>query len=242
MGVNGGVMNVRRLFGFCYSVLIVLLAFFCAISLWSYGSQDHSLFYDSTEFNEIYTNYAGSYGAQVAAFLLYFCGCSAFFLVPAFLILARIVYDPGSNGSNVSRFSALLLCIPIAGGLGYSYTMELFSGVSPGGILGRYTYWAMLWCFEPLYALAFLHIVLWALLIIIIRFSFVRLLYPLGSGIKQTQSIQTLSRIIQLVFKFFVVLKRFAERLPKGKKVQQFSISDDPFWQQYCLKRDPSSE
>ena len=158
------------------AVLLTMLAFFLAVSLFSYSPYDTSWFYYSTNLEPLH-NLCGKVGAHCAALLFYFFGASSFFAVGLLLFLAYMMLFGRTFAQEWERVIAGSLLVIVNAALCSIYRIDFFHARFPGGFIGnalRITLYAM---FDEIGTLLLLHSLLLICLILLFRFSFIGFIF-----------------------------------------------------------------
>ncbi len=162
-----------------YQGILFSSIFLLGLALLTFNHQDHSVLFDTTELQPS-TNWLGSIGAQCAALLLYFFGCSAWLILCILAYCLRILLFGLTWRREIDRIVALSLLVFTASTIAELYNFELYTGINPGGWFGALaTSWLSL-IFKQAHKELFLLVTTWALLIVVVRFSFIIYLYPLA--------------------------------------------------------------
>ncbi len=156
------------------------------LSLISYHPQDSSLIFDTTHPSPgTPANWLGTFGAQCAALLLYFFGCSAWIIPLILAYCMRIMIFGLTWRREIDRLIALSLSVFIATTIAQYYAFEVYSGIHPGGWFGGTMHTILLSLLKEVHIPLFLFTATWALAVIIARFSFIIYLYPIIDLIKK---------------------------------------------------------
>ena len=154
-----------------WGVVGACLSIFLLVSLYSFDSHDNSWFYYASDNHEI-RNYAGVWGAQVAAFCFYFLGSAAYVVVLLCALIAYIAFKYKEFSGNKERcIAGLFFVITSAVYIHYQDQFAL-SYMQSGGIVGEQVYLFLLKFFDRWCLFLFLVVALVAEILIIIRLSF----------------------------------------------------------------------
>ena len=132
------------------------------------------MLYDSSECIKV-SNLAGSFGANLAAILLYLFGSASIFLVIIFAMLAVIAFGITSLKNEWDRIVGLAGLIFSGALLSKLTGLEFFKSITPGGFVAFFVT-KNLEFKDPIYTYLLVYSVLTCSLILIFRFSWVSLL------------------------------------------------------------------
>jgi DNA segregation ATPase FtsK/SpoIIIE, S-DNA-T family len=224
--------------------ILTLSAFVLGISLISYNQYDQSiLFYKAL--SEPVTNWAGQFGAHVAAIVLYLFGCSAWLSVPACITTAVFLFDKKYYKKLASRVISLWLLMPLMSAFLYHKQWALYRSVYPGGIIGFYTHALLLKWLEPEHVLLFLITIISALSIILLRIPAMYIARPLVRNIAQLPIVHVYDFIYAGVRSVFARIKIYARTEPVSAPVhgpENNAIYTDPFWKSFLQPARPVSQ
>jgi len=245
---------------FLFGFLFLFVGFVFFLTLISFSPYDPSWMYHSSTIGPI-TNVLGSFGAQIAAFLFFLFGSSAFALVFFCLYCAYLFFAKRSFKSEWDRFAAYLF-LPIASSsLLYWYQFDFFA-VSPGGVVGSGFYNTAAKWFDSVGAGLLVHLLFFVSVIIIFRKTFVRFLFALSRAVQflcdkekfLRPAYVFVQRVGRAVAVPFVWAAQFLRRLFQGKdvtesgesvvsfeqqlvqEVEQDDVQEDPFWKDFTGK------
>jgi DNA segregation ATPase FtsK/SpoIIIE-like protein len=163
---------IRTAFAFVLSGL----ALFIVCALFTYNSQDPSWYFISTDVMPVH-NLCGQLGSYSAALFLFCFGSAAMFLGP-FVFFVAYTLMVSSFVQEWDRVIAGVVGIVSLASLEYIYGVSvLMHGFRPGGALGFMIYNGLAHLFDPSVSAIFLHIVLLACVILVVRLSFVRVVF-----------------------------------------------------------------
>ena len=117
-----------------FTFLSVLTGAVLLVALLSYSPNDPCLLYDSSECIKV-SNLAGSFGANLAAILLYLFGSASIFLVIIFAMLAVIAFGITSLKNEWDRIVGLAGLIFSGALLSKLTGLEFFKSITPGGFV-----------------------------------------------------------------------------------------------------------
>lgn len=154
------------------------------LSLASFTASDVSVIFDTTA-PRAHGNFLGALGAQLAALLLYFFGCSVW-IAPLILAycLRTLLYEL-TWLRELDRLAGMGILLLSTATLCNCYSFELFGGIYPGGLCGLTAHKILLWCMAEAHIHLFLFTVTWAAGVVIARFSSISYLYPLWNLVQQ---------------------------------------------------------
>ncbi len=248
-------------------LLISSLAVFVSCALLTYNSNDPSWFFFSTDSMPIH-NFCGKLGAHCAALLLFFLGSAALLIGP-FLFFIGYVFMMSSLTQEWDRIAAFIIGIISFASLEHLYSMNaMMHGFNPGGALGLMVCNGLQYFFDVTISFLFLHVVMFACIILVARFSFMpfvcygskflRFLLDKERCIKPT--IHFLSTIVLWMIKRVAVLFGSIKSLFDGSYVENSQQSimefefddivheqlrhviDDPIWAQFGISSDDEDE
>lgn len=160
----------NELIGIC----LVTAALFLGAALFSYNPHDNSLFYFDSSAHGV-TNLCGIVGAHIAALFFYLLGASSILL--SFLLLASglILVLHGQMEQEWDRVCAggviVLLCTVVSAWYRIDYKVSV-----PGGLVGQGLHKLLFGLFGAIGEPLFLHTMFLVSLIIMLRFSFIKIL------------------------------------------------------------------
>lgn len=171
------------------SILIIALiglVVFIAGALYSYNPDDSSCIYFSTDVPMQVTNWCGAAGAHIAALLWYFFGASAWLLC---LLLLFIIYMLIMRVTLVAEWDRLLawaILVPVSAVFCNRYTFDSSYSLVPGGLVGMYAMRLLHDVCTPVGAIMCVYLLLYVCLIVLLRFSFMRLLMMVLPVVEQS--------------------------------------------------------
>lgn len=160
----------NELIGIC----LVTAALFLGAALFSYNPHDNSLFYFDSSAHGV-TNLCGAVGAHISALFFYLFGVSSLLL--SFLLLATglILVLHGSMAQEWDRVCAggvmVLVCTIVSAWYRIDYKVSV-----PGGLIGQGLHKLLFGLFGAIGEPLFLHTMFLISLIIMLRFSFIKIL------------------------------------------------------------------
>jgi len=164
--------------------LLGAMAVITMLSLLTYHHDDLSFIFDSNTY-PVTKNLLGGLGAYWASFILYFFGCSAWLIPLALLYALRIELFGLAWKREYDRMIGLIVLVVLSSVTCNYYAFEWYRGTYPGGLCGSFLA-SVLWNWlEIPHPELLLFVVAWALLLIVIRFSFIVYLYPLQEMVAQ---------------------------------------------------------
>jgi DNA segregation ATPase FtsK/SpoIIIE-like protein len=192
---------IRTAFAFVLSGL----ALFIVCALFTYNSQDPSWYFISTDVMPVH-NLCGQLGSYSAALFLFCFGSAAMFLGP-FVFFVAYTLMVSSFVQEWDRVIAGVVGIVSLASLEYIYGVSvLMHGFRPGGALGFMIYNGLAHLFDPSVSAIFLHIVLLACVILVVRLSFVRVVFYCS---KYLVFLVDKDRFAKPVFRFVVMTVRW---------------------------------
>jgi DNA segregation ATPase FtsK/SpoIIIE, S-DNA-T family len=246
---------MKLFWGYSYRRIISVLccicgAFFLSISLISFSFRDPSFFYSLAGNNlPSIQNACGICGSYVAALALYIFGCSVWFIV-AFLFLESFWLIGLLEKKELIRYRIAFLFLLIGVSM-YSFCVhfDMYMGVVPGGLLGRYLVMLSLYCIDEDMLVYGIGAINFLGLILIVRFRWIR---PIITVCKKALAQTGFEKIWDLVVAAFLspfkrlqcfynrsssVSDTTLEELVKNIVAQEMTdtalaIFDDPFWQE----------
>lgn len=166
-------------FGVTASALVTL---FIGVALFSYNPHDPSWFYHSSESLPV-TNYAGSLGAQFAAFCFYMWGTGAYIFIGMGMYVTYGIWRRWSFLQEVERMTAL-------GSLLFTWPAVLaFHAIGStaymmaGGYVGQRVFTSLIQALDVPGALLFLYVVVLAQLLLVSRLSGIQALVLCKQGV-----------------------------------------------------------
>lgn len=228
-------------------------AFFLFVSLLSWYAYDHSFLYsDVGSHNQPLHNYAGAWGAQCAAALLYVCGSAAWLFIPLLLSMALHILgiiSPQRNRSIIIGCACILIGQAL---LCFQMHCDWYNHISPGGLVGMYGTYAGYYWFQP-YMFLMLTLCLQSMgILLIVRLAWVRpLIYGVKRALVATRLDQVGGHICAALCYPFTMCNQWYRRLVgshiykkylesssdctenKFTQVVHELIFEDTFWQQY---------
>ncbi len=159
------------------SIALIILLVFISISLVSYSPSDQSFIFDSMPAHGT-KNWCGWLGSYCASLLLYFFGCLAWLIPLLLLYCARIIMFDLNWKRELDRVIGLGALLLVLTGTARYYDCELYHAIRPGGLVGRIVLSFINHSLSAEQCELFLFISVWALLVIIARFSCISYLYP----------------------------------------------------------------
>lgn len=164
--------NKRIVVRYFFSAVCLLIALFLLVSLVTYSRYDVTWLYTANDIPEKYANYTGSFGATVAAMLLYLFGAGALLFVP--LLVLYTLFLVGSTGITKARIIAFIVFIIATAAQLYAAGYELFGGVAPGGVVGYGLYWGLARLIDKNLVPFILMVMMWAAALIFLQFYWAR--------------------------------------------------------------------
>jgi len=257
-------IKVSRYKNIFWGSLFLLAGILFAITFFSFNPQDPSWMYTNSS-ALVPFNLFGSLGAHVAAFFFYVFGSATFLLVVLCGYLAYLFFFNISFKKEWDRALVLFFLPVVASSFFYFYRFDFFSGVMPGGVVGRSTYALFLRWFDSLGSTVFVHVLFFASLTILFPTFFLKLLQATGHSLRFLASKEKFLRPAWAVSKkvgHAVTIPvlwsvNFIKRLFDGSEVTEAdqsivcfeeqlvhdvefeSAPEDPFWNEYT-NRDQS--
>jgi len=165
---NGKVQSWRRE---VMVLLVMSIAFFLMLALYSYHSVDQSWFYYSTDDSARHGNMCGPVGANIAALLVYLLGAGSVWVVGLFIFFAYLLAVRRTWREEWERVAAWGVLMIATAGLCAAHGIVFMDDLFPGGHIGMLLYaFANQW-FGHSGAMLGIYTVLYAAGIILLRFS-----------------------------------------------------------------------
>lgn len=183
---------IKSLKNIAITTTITIFIIILTLSLISYNPNDRCLiFYSSNNYQT--SNYLLSFGANIAAILLYLFGSASWAIIGILILICLKFLNTNSQENQAEptqadKIIALLFILPLLSTIFYKYKFELFKKISPGGILGRKIYLGTVSLFGSLPASILIFIITWVVLIIFLRTYLTKLINKLLA--KKLNSVQ----------------------------------------------------
>lgn len=204
---------------FFKTALILITTFLIIASLIFYNNSDNTFFYQSTDAVKT-NNLLGSFGANIAAILLYFFGPVIYLYIFVLLSVPHLFYKFGNLKKIRSRISPLICFLCLLSTISYIYDFDFNKNFSHHGLIGYLGGKLILSVFEYNIAQFFLFVLLMANLILLMQFNWITDLKFIFKKIKT---------LIQKNKKITVEIK---------ETVSQNDITKDLFWNNYINNKD----
>lgn len=174
---------------------IILCSLVLFIALYSYDSHDSSFFHVRSTIS--IHNWCGPLGAQIAALLWFLCGGASYLIVVALMMIAYIIIKQRSIYDDWERLLAMSGIITAVAGLCSLHRIDFPQAIVPGGYLGLIVARFSMRFLDYIGSLIMLMTLLEVCAIIVIRFSFMRLLLASIAYAHNVSSRIIKSRVIQ---------------------------------------------
>lgn len=158
------------------ALLLSAIASFLALVLYSFCPTDQSWFYYASDARNV-VNGGGIIGAHIAGLLIYLFGSACLMLVPLLFFIAYLLMLNRTIKDHMERIVAGLFSMVIYAGLLYMHKVDFLGYWHAGGYVGRHLILSVHRWFDPFCAKLFLHSMLFASLILLLRFSFIRIVH-----------------------------------------------------------------
>jgi len=150
----------------CAATLLFLI-----LALVSYNQYDNSWFYFSSENNHI-TNWCGPVGAHVAALLVFLFGIASYLLLAFSVFILYLLIRRRSWAYEWDRIAAFLVLMFLVSVVG-----ALHGSAATGGLVGHTLYGFLFRWFDTLGSVVAVYTLLLIVFIIVVRFSWVKLIH-----------------------------------------------------------------
>lgn len=160
----------NRIFSLLIFFMYVAVVLLVMVSLWSYKPTDSSWWYINSD-PGIINNYAGFWGAQLAAFLFYLFGGASFLLLLPLLATGIIILLQASIVHHWERICAACFIVCVGAISLATYSVDVMHSPYPGGLIGLLAAQKLLYYCDPIGRLLFLYVSACASLIVLFRWS-----------------------------------------------------------------------
>ena len=216
-------------------VIIIASTIFLLLSLCSYNPQDSSYFSYVSK-GTVVSNNAGLYGAQIAALLFFLFGSAALLLIPLLLFTVYIMIGKTTLKNEWERLLAYIVLLPIGAILLRMYAVDFLYSPYPGGAIGELLYTKLITLFGLLPSIIFLYSMLVVCILLITRFSFMRMVHYGIEAIRYSLQLFLHYRVIQrslwfiyttsylLLVRPIIILVQFFQKLFDGSLLEATNL------------------
>ncbi|MDP3889343.1 MAG: DNA translocase FtsK, partial [bacterium] len=216
------------------ALFLFVLALFIGCALYSYSPHDSSWFHYSTHPVQIH-NWCGLVGAHVAALLMYLFGGASIILSFLLGFSATIIILHRSLWQEWERIASWSILLLISAGLSYFHAVDFFHSMYPGGLVGSVLNIFLFRFFDRVGSALFLYLLLYVCLILLLRFSFIRVVRAVVHVAHVTYQLVVAYRVVQrcyagarlcILFMImpFVWLKQWVSSLIDGSAFQDTDL------------------
>ncbi len=207
--------------------IVIMSTTFLLLALCSYNPQDSSYFVYRSN-NAIVSNYAGFYGAQLAALLFFLLGSASLLLIPLLLFILFILIRKKIIKDEWERLVAFVILVPFGSAILRLYTIDFIGSPYPGGLLGHLFYFKLVTLIGLFPSIVFLWSMLTICILFITRFSFMPIVHYAVTAIQYSFQLIIRYRIVQrtlqgiyslsylLLLWPFILLAQFLKKLFTG--------------------------
>lgn len=156
-----------------FGLLLSAAALFIGLALISYSPYDPSWAYYTNQ-TCVVGNWCGSFGANLAAFLMFLAGAASFWCVALLFFMAHTFLMTGSFKQEWDRVFAFILFLGVTAALFYAYGVDFFRSPYPGGMVGHGIYTKVHAWFGSVGGMLFLYTLMMVCIIILTRLSFAK--------------------------------------------------------------------
>ena len=214
-----------------FALFFLFFSFVLGLSLFSFNLNDRSWFYYNAKNagKNIYNNWLGSVGSNLASMFLYLFGVSAFLFIPFFFYVGYIMIRNISFKNEIERFFAFLFMPFVLSAILSFHKFDFYKSIFPGGVIGNGIKIICTGWFDSFGAKIFLYSVFIIFLVLIFRKAamlFLRLLHKIGSFVCSRQKFlipayivfkKVLYAFVYIVITPFVFSFKFCKKLFTGQ-------------------------